>query len=95
MSSIFALSISKLGYIDIFMKIWEKLSSTIWLLNFDYLPDENGKKVDAKNEKNDDDEKNWKSETDFWILHIKIWFYRNFHENLRKKNWPIFKDIFD
>ena len=67
------------------MKIWEKLSSTIWLLNFDYLPDGNGKKVDAKNEKNDDDEKNWKNETDFWILHIKIWFYRNFHENLRKK----------
>ena len=33
------------------MKIWEKLSSTIWLLNFDYLPDGNGKKVDAKNEK--------------------------------------------
>ena len=55
----------------------------IWLFNFHYLPDEDDKKVDAKNE--DEDEKTWKNEFDFWILHIKVKFYANFHENLRKK----------
>ena len=53
-SSIFEFSISKLGYMDIFMKIWEKMkwksSLTISLFNFDYLSDEDGKKVDVKNE---------------------------------------------
>ena len=35
-----------------------------------------------------------KNEFDFWILHIKISLYENFHENLRKK-MTHFKDIFD
>ena len=29
-----------------------------------------------------------KNEFDFWILHIKISLYENFHENLRQKNDP-------
>ena len=40
-------------------KIKRKSSLTISLFNFDYLPDEKGKKVDAKNE--DEDEKIWKN----------------------------------
>ena len=71
-SSIFEFSISKLGHTDIFMKIWKKKkkmkwksSLTISLFNFDYLPDEDGKKVDAKNE--NEHEKIWKNEFDFWI----------------------------
>ena len=36
----------------------------------------------GKNE--DEDEKNWKNETNFRILHIKIRLCSNFHENLRK-----------
>ena len=57
------------------------------------MPDGDGEKVDAKNE--DEDEKYWKNEFDFWIFHAKIRFYGNCHENLRKKNWLIFKVIFD
>ena len=34
---------------------WNKKNLTISLFNFEYLPDEDGKKVDAKNE--DEDEK--------------------------------------
>ena len=48
MSSIFEFSISKLGYMEIFMKIWEKMSLAIWLFNFDYLPDEDRKKLMPK-----------------------------------------------
>ena len=40
-----------------------KSSLTISLFNFDYLLDEDGKKVDAKNE--DEDEKIWKNEFGF------------------------------
>ena len=40
-----------------------KSSLTISLFNFDYLLDKNGKKVDAKNE--NEDEKIWKNEFDF------------------------------
>ena len=47
------------------------------------MPDEDGEKVDAKNEGKD--EKNWENEFDFWILHIKIRLYINFHENLGPK----------
>ena len=36
-----------------------------------------------------------KDEFDFWIPYIKARLYCNFHENLRKKNWRNFKDIFD
>ena len=67
-------------------------SSTISLFNFDYFPDEDGKKVNAKNE--DEDEKNWKNEFDFWNPYIKIRLFSNhgdFHENLRKRCCPIFK----
>ena len=78
---------------EIYVKIWEnnemkKSSLTISLFNFDYFPDDGGKKVDAKNE--DEDEKIWKNEFDFWILHMKIRSNDNFHEDFRKKNWPIF-----
>ena len=61
-----------------------KSSLTILLFNFGYLPDEDGKKVDTKNE--DDNEKLWKNELDFWVFYIKIRLYDNFHENLRRKN---------
>ena len=74
-------------------KFEKKISLIIWLFNFDYLPDGDEEKVDAKNE--NEDEKYWKNELDFWIFHIKIRFYGNCHENLRKKNWLIFKVIFD
>ena len=37
----------------------------------------------GKNE--DEEEKNWKNEIKFCILHIKIGFCGNFHENPRKK----------
>ena len=40
-----------------------KSSLTISLYNFDYLADEDGKKVDAKNK--DEDEKFWKNKFDF------------------------------
>ena len=48
------------------------------------MPDEGRKKVDTKIE--DEDKKNWKSEFDFWIFHIKISLYENFHENLRRES---------
>ena len=62
MNSIFEISMSKLGYMEIFMKIW-KSPFTISLFNFDYLSDEDGEKVDAKNE--DEDEKISKNEFHF------------------------------
>ena len=61
-----------------------KSSLTISLFNFDYLPDEDGKKVDAKNK--DEDEKIWKNEIDFWIFHIQSRLYDNLHESLRRKS---------
>ena len=98
MSSMFEFSISRLGYMKIFIKIWEKneikkffsyFIIKLWLWSITSLsPDEDGKKLDAKNE--DEDEKIWKNEFDFWILHMKIRLYDNFHENLRKKIWPTF-----
>ena len=48
------------------------------------MPDEGRNKVDTKIE--DEDKKNWKSEFDFWIFHIKISLYENFHENLRRES---------
>ena len=59
-------------------------SFAILLFNFDYLPDEDGKKVDAKSE--DEDEKIWKSDFDFWTFYNKIRLYDNFLENMRRKN---------
>ena len=41
----------------------KKSSLTITLFSFDYLSDESGKIVDAKNK--DDDKKIWKNEFDF------------------------------
>ena len=61
-----------------------KSSLTISIFKFDYLPDEDGKRVDAKNK--DEDEKIWKNEIDFWIVHIKIRLYGNFDVNLWTKN---------
>ena len=52
------------------------------------MPDEDGKKVDTKNE--DEDEKIWENEFNFSILHIKIRLYGNFHENLWEKNLTYF-----
>ena len=66
-----------------------KSSLTISIFKFDYLPDEDGKRVDAKNK--DEDEKIWKNEIDFWIVHIKIRLYGNFDVNLwTKKFYPFF-----
>ena len=48
MSSIFEFCISKLGNMEVFMKIWEKTLLTIWLFNFEYLPDKDGKKFTPK-----------------------------------------------
>ena len=42
---------------------WKKSSLTISLFNFDYLLDEDGKKLDVKNE--DEDEKIWMNKFDF------------------------------
>ena len=47
-----------------------KSSLTISLFNFEYLPNEDGKKVDAKNE--DEDEKNFEE----WI-----WFLNSPYHN--------------
>ena len=73
-----------------------KSSLTISLFNFDYLPDEDGKKVDAKIE--DEDKKIWKNEFDFefgfWIFHIKIKLNGNFQENLGTKNLDPFLRTF-
>ena len=67
-----------------------KSSLTISLFNFDYLPDEDEKKIYTKNK--DEDEKIWKNEFDFWIFHIKIKLCDNFCEKLRiKKSDPFFK----
>ena len=60
-----------------------KSSLTIWLFNFDYFPDVDGKKENDKNE--DDGEKIGENEFNFWILHIKIRLYDNFHENQWEK----------
>ena len=59
MSSNFEFSISKLGYVAVFMKIWEKIVDPFFktfLTNW------------GKNE--DEDEKIWKYDFNFWILHI-------------------------
>ena len=74
MSLIFDLSVSKLGYMAIFIRICLKnfhpffrTFLTIW----------------GKNE--DKDKKIWENVLNFWILHIKISICDNFHENWRKK----------
>ena len=85
-SLIFKFSKSKLGYIEIFVKMWEKMkwksSLTNWLYHFHCLTDEDGKKVDVKN--GDEYEKIWKYECDFWILRMAIFM------KSEKKYWPTF-----
>ena len=92
-SSIFEFSISKLGYMEIFMKIWEKNETKKLFHYFTiqlWLFDGDGKKVDIKNK--NEDEKISKNEVEFWILHVKIRLRDNFHENLRRKQFdPFFK----
>ena len=83
MSSVFEFCLSKLSYMEIFMKIWKKMYFTIWLFDLDYLSDEDGEKVDAKNE--GENERKWKNKFDLWISHFKIRLYGIFFENLRKK----------
>ena len=75
MSAIFELSISKLGYMAIFMKICSKKKIDPFFRTFSTNR--------GKNE--DEDKKIWKNEFNLWILHIEIRLYGNFHENLRKK----------
>ena len=81
MSPNFEFSISKLGYVAIFMKIWEKTFDPFlrhfWPFSNTFLTNR------GKNK--DEDKKVWKNEFDFWIFHIKIRFCGNFHENLGKK----------
>ena len=76
----FELSASKLGYIEIFMKIWGNKFD----LFFKPFLTNRGKNKD-------EDEKIWKNEFDFWILHVKIGLYGNFHENPRKKYLPFLR----
>ena len=85
MSLIYEFSISNyIGYTEIFMKIWEK--------NFDsffktFLTNR------GKNE--DEDEKIWENDLNFWILHIKIRLNGNFGVNLWTKNFEPFLEHFD
>ena len=65
-----------------------KSSLTIWLYNFDYFTGEDGKKVNAENE--DEDEKILRNEFEYCILHIKIGYMTIFMKIWEKKNWPIF-----
>ena len=65
MSSIFELSISKLGYVAVFMKICKKM--THFLRHFFLTTNQ---LIFLTN--NNEVEKIWKSEFNFSILHIKI-----------------------
>ena len=83
MNLILEFSISKLGYMAIFMKIWEKIIDSFFktfLTNW-------GKNKDVN-------EKMWENKFDLWILCIKIRLYGNFHENLRKKCFTHFLNHF-
>ena len=75
MTSIFEFSISKLGYVAIFMKILGKNFSGIYFKTF--------MTNWGKNE--DENEKTWENKSDFWILYIRIKLNGNFHENLWEK----------
>ena len=81
MSLIFEFSISELGYTEIFMKIWVKI---FWIIFKSFLTNR-GKNEDA-------DKRIWENEFNFWIIHIEIRLYDNFHENLfKKKIDPFFR----
>ena len=88
MSSVFEFCLSKLSYMEIFMKIWKKMYFTIWLFDLDYLSDEDGEKVDAKNE--GENERKWKNKFDLWISHIKIRLYGIFLKISEKIFWLTF-----
>ena len=70
---IFEFFISKLGYVTIFIEIWDE---KIWPIFKTFLTNW------GKNENVNG--KFWGNYFDLWILHIKIRFHGNFHENLRK-----------
>ena len=66
-------------------KKWKKLF--ISLFNFDHFPDEDGEKSWCQKLDEDERMEEW---FDFWILHIKIRWDDNFHENLWKKMFYLF-----
>ena len=74
MSSILEFAISKLGYVPVFMKVWEK---NFWPIFKTFLTN--------RGKTEDENEKIWKNELNFLILHIKIRLYGNFYENMLKK----------
>ena len=74
MSLILEFAISKVGYVPVFMKVWEK---NFWPIFKTFLTNQ------GKTE--DENEKIWKNELNFLILHIKIRLYGNFYENMLKK----------
>ena len=72
-SLIFKFFISKLGYMGLFIKIWEKNFWPVFKTFFTNW---------GKNQ--DEDEKIWKNEYDFWIIYIKSRLCGSFYENMRK-----------
>ena len=73
-SSIFKLSISKIGYIANFMKICIKIFDQLFMT---YLTNWGSNKYE--------DEKIWENTFYIWIFNIKIRICDHFHDNLRKK----------
>ena len=75
MNLIFEFSISKLGYVTIFMKILQKKFDPFF------------KTLLTKRDKNEDANKNiWENEFDLWILPIKIRLYGTFMKICGKKS---------
>ena len=70
-----------------------KSSLTILLFNFDYLLDEDGKKVDVKNK--DEDEKFGRMNLSFEFSISKLGNMTILMKIWAEKVWPIFADIFD
>ena len=75
MNSSFEFSISKLGYMAIFMKICAKKILTHFVGYFWLIEAKINMKI----------KKIWENESNFEILHIKIRLCGNFNENPRKK----------
>ena len=61
MSSIFEFSISKLGYVAVLLKIWEKKFDPFFK-----------KFLTNRGKIKGEDEKIWENDFNFWIFHIKI-----------------------
>ena len=72
--SIFEFSLSKFGYVSIFMKIVGKI---FWPIFKTFLANRGKNKNKNK--------KIWKNEFEYWILHIKIRLDVTFRKNLKKK----------